>query len=114
MTKPFYITTPLYYVNAKPHIVHAYTNILCDTFARYRRFRGEEVFFLTGTDEHGTKIDRAARELGKEPQIYVNEMVPQFKELWNILGIQYDYFIRTTDQNHKKTVANILQDLETR
>ncbi|MBI3999114.1 MAG: methionine--tRNA ligase [Candidatus Omnitrophica bacterium] len=114
MTKPFYITTPLYYVNAKPHIGHAYTNILCDTFARYRRFRGEEVFFLTGTDEHGTKIDRAARELGKEPQVYVNEMVPQFKELWDILGIQYDYFIRTTDQNHKKAVANILRDLETK
>ena len=114
MTKPFYITTPLYYVNAKPHIGHAYTNILCDTFARFHKLRGEEVFFMTGTDEHGTKIDKAARELGKEPRVYVDEMVPQFKRLWEILGIQYDHFIRTTDQDHKKVVANILRDLEQR
>ncbi len=112
MTKPFYITTPLYYVNAKPHIGHAYTNILCDTFARFQKLRGEEVFFMTGTDEHGTKIDKAAQELGKEPKVYVDEMVPKFKELWKLLGIEYDYFIRTTDQDHKKAVANILCDLE--
>ena len=112
MTKPFYITTPLYYVNAKPHIGHAYTNILCDAFARYRRFRGEEVFFLTGTDEHGTKIEKAAREQKKEPRQYVDDMVPEFKKLWEILGIEYDYFIRTTDENHKKSVQNILRDLE--
>ncbi len=114
MPKPFYITTPLYYVNAKPHIGHAYTNILCDTFARYRRFRGEKVFFLTGTDEHGTKIEKAAREQGKEPKAYVDEMVPQFKELWKLLGIQYDHFIRTTDAEHKKVVQDILKDLEAR
>ncbi len=114
MTKPFYITTPLYYVNAKPHIGHAYTNILCDTFARYRRFRGEEVFFLTGTDEHGTKIEKAAREQKKEPRQYVNDMVPEFKKLWEILGIKYDYFIRTTDENHKQIVQNILRNLETK
>ncbi len=114
MTKPFYITTPLYYVNAKPHIGHAYTNILCDTFARYRRSRGEEVFFLTGTDEHGTKIDRAAQAQGKDPKTYVDEMAPQFKKLWQILGIQYDSFIRTTDENHKKVVQSILRDLESR
>ncbi len=112
MSKPFYITTPLYYVNAKPHIGHAYTNILCDTFARYRRFRGEEVFFLTGTDEHGTKIEKAAREQKKEPRKYVDDMVPEFKKLWEILGIQYDHFIRTTDESHKKIVQNILLDLE--
>ena len=114
MTKPFYITTPLYYVNAKPHIGHAYTNILCDMFARYHRFRGENVFFLTGTDEHGTKIDRAAREQKKEPKIYVDEMVPQFKSLWQLIGIKYDYFIRTTDAAHKQIVQNILNDLEKR
>jgi methionyl-tRNA synthetase len=114
MAKPFYITTPLYYVNAKPHIGHAYTNILCDTFARYRRFRGEKVFFLTGTDEHGTKIEKAAREQGKEPKAYVDEMVPQFQELWKLLGIQYDHFIRTTDAEHKKAVQDILKDLEAR
>lgn len=112
MTKPYYITTPLYYVNAKPHIGHAYTNILCDTFARYHRFRGEEVFFLTGTDEHGTKIEKAAREQKKEPRQYVDDMVPEFKRLWEILGIRYDYFIRTTDDNHKESVQNILRTLE--
>lgn len=112
MTKPFYITTPLYYVNAKPHIGHAYTNILSDTFARFHRFLGEKVFFLTGTDEHGTKIEKAARELGQEPREYVETMVPQFKELWCLLGIQYDGFIRTTDPNHQRTVQNILRDLE--
>ncbi len=112
MSKPYYLTTPLYYVNAKPHIGHAYTNILCDTFARFHKFLGEEVFFLTGTDEHGTKIDKAAKELNKEPKVYVDEMVPQFKALWKTLGIEYDYFIRTTDAGHKKIVQNILLDLE--
>ena len=92
MAKPFYITTPLYYVNAKPHIGHAYTNILCDMFARWHRLMGEEVFFMTGTDEHGTKIDKAARELGKEPKTYADEMMPEFKKLWELLGIKYDYF----------------------
>jgi methionyl-tRNA synthetase len=114
MPKPFYITTPLYYVNAKPHIGHAYTNILCDTFARYRRFRGEKVFFLTGTDEHGTKIEKAAREKNQDPRAYVDEMVPQFKSLWQTLGIEYDHFIRTTDAEHKKVVQEILKDLEAR
>ena len=112
--KPFYITTPLYYVNAKPHIGHAYTNILCDTFARWRRFRGEKVFFLTGTDEHGTKIEKAARGEKKEPRQYADEMVPQFKKLWELLGIEYDYFIRTTDEDHKRVVQNVLRDLEAR
>ncbi len=112
MNKIFYLTTPLYYVNAKPHIGHAYTNILCDTFARYRRFRGEKVFFLTGTDEHGTKIEKAAREQGKDPRQYVDEMVPQFKELWSLLDIRYDHFIRTTDEEHKTVVKNVLQQLE--
>ena len=112
MTKPFYITTPLYYVNAKPHIGHAYTNILCDAFARYRRFRGEKVFFLTGTDEHGTKIEKAAREQNRVPRQYVDEMVPQFRSLWQLLGIEYDHFIRTTDDEHKKIVQDILLDLE--
>ncbi len=114
MTDPFYLTTPLYYVNARPHIGHAYTNILCDTFARWKRLRGADVFFLTGTDEHGTKIEKAAKAEAKDPRAYVDAMVPQFKELWTILGIDYDYFIRTTDESHKKTVAFILRDLEVR
>jgi len=112
MTKPYYITTPLYYVNARPHIGHAYTNILCDTFARFRRFLGEEVFFMTGTDEHGTKIDKAAREQGVSPKTYADEMVPEFKALWKLLGIQYDYFIRTTDSQHEQVVQNILRHLD--
>lgn len=112
MSRAFYLTTPLYYVNAKPHIGHAYTNVLCDTFARYHRFRGEKVFFLTGTDEHGTKIEKAAREQKKEPRQYVDEMVPQFKSLWQLLGIEYDHFIRTTDGEHKRIVQDILRDLE--
>lgn len=112
--KTYYITTPLYYVNAKPHIGHAYTNVLCDTFARYRRFIGENVFFMTGTDEHGTKIEKVAKAEGKDPRAFVDAMVPEFKELWKILNIQYDYFIRTTDTSHKESVAKILSDLETK
>src|SRR3990167_2057744 len=110
--KDYYITTPLYYVNANPHIGHAYTNVLCDTFARYRRFRGQKVYFLTGTDEHGTKIEKAARDHGKDPRTYVDEMVPKFKELWNHLGISYDHFIRTTDEEHKRVVRHVLESLE--
>ncbi len=111
MTKPFYITTPLYYVNDKPHIGHAYTNILCDTFARFHRFMGEKVFFLTGTDEHGEKIDKTARLKGADTKAFVDGMVPRFKELWTKLDIHYDYFIRTTDEAHKKSVQDILQKL---
>ncbi len=109
--KTYYITTPLYYVNAKPHIGHAYTNILCDTFARYQRFLGHEVFFLTGTDEHGTKIEKIAREQGKTPVDFVNEMVPHFKKMWEILDIRYNHFIRTTDAAHKAAVSAILVNL---
>jgi len=111
MTKPYYITTPLYYVNDKPHIGHAYTNILCDTFARFHRFMGERVFFLTGTDEHGEKIDKTAREKGTDNKTFVDVMVPRFKDLWTKLDIQYDYFIRTTDEEHKKSVQTILEKL---
>ena len=107
-----YITTPIYYVNAKPHIGHAYTNILCDTFARYYRFIGRKVFFLTGTDEHGLKIQKAAKEHNLDPRAYVDAIMPQFKELWRLLGIQYDQFIRTTDEAHKTVVQNILRKLE--
>lgn len=110
--KKYYITTPLYYVNAKPHIGHAYTNVLCDTFARWQRFLGQPVFFLTGTDEHGTKIEKMAGAENKAPRDFVDQMAPEFKKLWEILGIQYDYFIRTTDESHKRTVAEVLRDLE--
>lgn len=112
MSKNYYITTPLYYVNAKPHIGHAYTNILCDAFARFRKLTGEKVFFLTGTDEHGTKIEKVAKAAGQEPRAYVDSIVPEFKKLWELLGIEYDFFIRTTDDLHKKSVAEILKKLE--
>lgn len=111
MSKPFYITTPLYYVNDKPHIGHAYTNILCDTFARFRKFMGQEVFFLTGTDEHGEKIDKTARQKGMDSKTFVDGMVPRFKDLWVKLDIHYDHFIRTTDEEHKKSVQVILEKL---
>lgn len=109
-----YITTPLYYVNAKPHIGHAYTNVLCDTFARYFRLLDgkESVFFLTGTDEHGTKIQKCAVAANQSPRDYVDSIVPLFKDLWVKLGIEYDYFIRTTDESHKRIVAQILRTLE--
>lgn len=112
MKKRSYITTPLYYVNDKPHIGHAYTNILCDAFARFDRFLGEDVFFMTGTDEHGTKIEKTAREKGVEPQEYVDSIMPHFEGLWKQLGISHDYFFRTTFEYHKKTVQEILIKLE--
>lgn len=110
--KTYYLTTPLYYVNAKPHIGHAYTNVLCDTFSRFRKFYGEDVFFLTGTDEHGTKIEKIAKDQGKQPREFVDAMVPPFVSLWKLLGIEYDDFIRTTEERHKKVVASVLQLLE--
>ena len=112
MTKTYYLTTPIYYVNGKPHIGHAYTNILCDTLARYHRMLGEPVCFLTGTDEHGTKVAKAALAAGKTPQAYVDALVPHFKELWRVLGVTYDFFIRTTDERHKQYVRSVLTDLE--
>jgi methionyl-tRNA synthetase len=110
--KIYYLTTPLYYVNDKPHIGHAYTTIVCDTLARYRRFLGEEVFFLTGTDEHGGKIDKTAREKGQTVEDYVALMVPRFKDLWSRLGISYDDFIRTTEERHKSVVQSFLTKLQ--
>ena len=111
MGKTFYLTTPLYYVNAEPHIGHSYTNILADTLARYHRLRGEEVFFLTGTDEHGQKIALKAREAGKTPKEFVDGMVPKFKKLWELLDISYDDFIRTTEERHTKVVQEVLRCL---
>lgn len=112
MTKTYYLTTPIYYVNGKPHIGHAYTSILCDTFARFHRMLGEKVFYLTGTDEHGIKVQKAAAEQGKDPKAFVDEIVPKFKELWELLGVKYDHFVRTTDGYHKQVVQKVLADLE--
>ena len=106
MTKTM-ITTPIYYVNDKAHIGHAYTTIIADTLARFARLKGDEVFFMSGTDEHGQKIELAAKAKGFEPKAYVDEVSAQFKALWDEFCISYDYFIRTTDERHKKIIQNI-------
>ncbi len=110
----FYITTPLYYVNSKPHIGHSYTEIACDTVSRFMRQAGRDVFFMTGTDEHGEKIEKAALEAGLKPgeeKKFVDSIVPHFKELWKRLDIGYDYFIRTTDACHIESVQAVLAQL---
>jgi len=109
--KGFYITTPIYYVNDIPHIGHAYTTLAADILARYMRIKGRRVFFLTGTDEHGQKVEKAARDRGRLPKDHADIMVENFKALWKELNIQNDAFIRTTDEEHKKIVQQILQKL---
>ncbi len=104
MTKKFYITTPIYYVNARPHIGHAYTTIACDTIARRHRMLGDDTWFLTGTDEHGQKIERAAQAAGKTPQQLTDEVSAQFRALWDRMGLTYDDFIRTTSERHQRGV----------
>ncbi len=109
--KKFYITTPLYYVNDEPHIGHAYTTILADVINKYYKNMGYDTFFLTGTDEHGQKVEEAAKKNKIEPINHVNEYVKKFKKAWNNLDIEYDYFIRTTDEKHKDVVKNVLNHL---
>ncbi|MEK7828450.1 MAG: class I tRNA ligase family protein, partial [Deltaproteobacteria bacterium] len=109
--KNFYITTPIYYVNDVPHIGHAYTTVAADCLARYKRLKGYDVFFLTGADEHGQKVEKAAKERGRTPQEHADLMVENFKNLWKALNITNDAFIRTTDDAHKKVVREILQRL---
>ncbi len=108
MDKMKYITTPLYYVNGEPHIGHAYTTVAADMLARYCRLKGEDVFFLTGSDEHGQKVAEAAGENSMVPEEYTDRMVVKFKKLWEKLNISNDAFIRTTDSQHKKTVQELL------
>ncbi len=110
----YYLTTPLYYVNAPPHLGHAYTTIIADCLARYHRLRGDPVFFLTGTDEHGQKIQQAAAAAGKTPQAFANALVPTFQALWETLTIRPDYFIRTTDATHTAGVQEALRVLQAR
>ncbi len=109
MEKIFYVTTPIYYVNASPHIGHAYTTIVADVMARFYRLSGYRTFFMTGTDEHGDKIAEAAGKAGVTPKEYADRISIQFRDLWPQLSITNDYFIRTTDENHVKTVQYILQ-----
>src|SRR6202522_724964 len=111
MSKKFYITTPIYYVNAHPHIGHAYTTIACDTIARRQRLLGSETFFLTETDEHGQKIERAAQAAGKTPQQYADEISAEFRALWKRMGISNDDFIRTTEERHMKRVQELFRKL---
>lgn len=108
---PFYITTPIYYVNDVPHIGHAYTTVAADVLARYHRLRGEDVFFLTGLDEHGQKVQQAAEKAGINPKEYCDRLAPKFQNLWGELNISNDGFIRTTDAPHKKIVQDFLQQL---
>ncbi|MFH1710624.1 MAG: methionine--tRNA ligase [bacterium] len=111
MKEKYYITTPLYYVNDIPHIGHAYTTIAADVLARYKRSKGYDVFFLTGTDEHGQKIAEAAKACGKEPQAFCDEIVTRFKSAWDALNISYNDFIRTTEERHIKTIQSVFSKL---
>ncbi len=111
MTKKFYVTTPIYYPNDVPHIGHAYTTIIADALARWHRLKKESVRFLTGTDEHGKKIENIANKKGKKPKEFVDTLVLEFKSAWKKLNIKYDRFIRTTDKDHEKKVQEILQKI---
>jgi methionyl-tRNA synthetase len=112
LSKPtFYISTPIYYPSDKLHIGHAYTTVAADSFARYKRMKGYDVWFLTGSDEHGQKIERTAKEKGQSPLEYVDQIVAGFKSLWKKLDVSYDDFIRTTQERHKKVVQDIFQKL---
>ena len=108
----FYITTPIYYVNDKPHIGHAYTTIACDIFARFQKLQNKNVFFLTGTDEHGQKVEKAAVSAGEEPQIFVNKMSKNFKNLVPFLGCEVNDFICTTEKRHKIAAQYFWNTLE--
>lgn len=108
----FYVTTPIYYVNSKPHLGTLYSTILADVTARWNQLKGKEVFFLTGTDEHGQKIAERAEELGKTPQELVDSMVPFYKKMWEKYEIDYNHFIRTTDEDHKAAVVKWIKKLE--
>jgi methionyl-tRNA synthetase len=107
MFKPFYITTPLYYVNASPHLGGTYTTLVADTIARYKRMMGFDVKLLSGTDEHGQKIERAARQQGVRPQELADRVAARYQELWKLLGVEYDEFIRTTEPRHDTSVADL-------
>jgi methionyl-tRNA synthetase len=110
-TESFYVTTPIYYVNDRPHIGHAYTTMLADMLARSHRLLGHDTWFLTGSDQHGQKVQEAAAGRGVDPQAHVDEMVVRFQELWERLEITHDDFIRTTEPRHTDVVQEILQDL---
>lgn len=109
MQKVFYVTTPIYYVNAEPHLGHAYTTVVADFLARWHRLDGYRTFFLTGTDEHGETVYRAALAAGEDPRAFVDRISERFKTAWRLLNISYDAFIRTTEERHKRVVQQVLQ-----
>ena len=110
--KTFYITTPIYYVNDVPHIGHAYTTIITDAISRFKKLAGYDVFFLTGTDEHGQKVEKSAQEKGLTPIELADQMVRHFQDLWKALNISNDFFIRTTQPIHEQGVQKIFQKLK--
>ena len=112
MKKNYYITTPIYYPSARPHMGHAYSSIVADFFARFKRIQGYNVFYLTGTDEHGQKIERAAKQNNQDPLEFCNNISKTFKDLTKILNLSNDDFIRTTESRHKKSASNIWKLLE--
>ncbi len=112
MSKNFYITTPIYYPSAKPHMGHAYTSIIADFFARFKKIQGSNVFFLTGTDEHGLKIQRAAEKKGMNPKDFCDQISKTFKNLSKTLNLSNSDFIRTTEERHSKSVVNLWNILE--
>ncbi len=107
MNQTYYITTPIYYTSGKPHVGHAYCSIMADTLARYHRFIGDDVYFLTGTDEHGQKVEENAAKLNMSPKEFVDSLDVEFKALWKKLNISYDSYIRTTDEHHHVAVQRI-------
>ena len=110
----FYVTTPIYYVNGSPHIGHAYTTIVADVLARYHRMRGDEVFFMTGTDEHGLKVQREAEKAGKTPKQLADENSKKFLDLFDRLELTHDRFIRTTDEDHTRVATRIFEAMQER
>ena len=111
MAEPFYICTAIDYTNGAPHIGHAYEKVLADVIARYHRLKGDDVFFLTGVDQHGQKVQQTAEKEGVSPEQFVAELTKKFIALWNKLGVQYDGWAATTEPKHKQCVQGILQRL---
>jgi len=109
--KPYYITTPIYYLSGDPHIGHTYTTVAADAMARYKKAQGFDVKFLTGSDEHGQKVEQAAKEAGMEPQKFVDDLMERFDSIWSLMDIKYDYYQRTTNEAHVKTVQKIFKKL---
>ena len=109
MCEKCYVSTPIYYASGKIQIGNSYTTVACDTYARYNRQMGRKTFFLTGMDEHGQKIEEAAKKANIEPQKFVDNVAEETKALWKTMHIDYDYFVRTTDKNHEKVVSDIFE-----